>query len=221
MDYRDTYFKWAACQVMAEYLQQEESEAKVTMKDVFIRLFRGHDPLDCITDFTHTTTIDKEEEIVEVVMSIPRGIGPNTIVTSGARNKRVAVGKKLPSFPKRIIFSGPKTIVFWHDGTKTIVSCAEDEEYDPYNAFCSAVVKKMFGTTSAAKKFIKKHSEYYVPKEKKPKVEESEVQEYEIFCGVDEQSTYTVPVEREECDLAPKHRKKKVSYDGMDCEVGC
>lgn len=36
--------------------------------------------------------------------------------------------------------------------------------------------------------------------EKKSKVEQPEVAEYEIFCGADEKSTYTVPVEREECE---------------------
>ena len=28
---------------------------------------------------------------------------------------------------KQVIFSGPKTIVFWLDGTKTIVSCGEGD----------------------------------------------------------------------------------------------
>lgn len=33
---------------------------------------------------------------------------------------------------KQVIFSGPKTIVFWLDGTKTIVSCGEGDHNDPY-----------------------------------------------------------------------------------------
>ena len=32
---------------------------------------------------------------------------------------------------KQVIFSGPKTIVFWLDGTKTIVSCGEGDDNDP------------------------------------------------------------------------------------------
>lgn len=212
MDYRDYYFKWAARQVMAAYLhQQEEAEAKVTMKDAFIKLFRGHDPLDCIKDFTHTTAINREEEIVEVIMSIPRGYGPNAPFRMGAWNNRKAKGEKLPELPKRIIFSGPKTIVFWYDGTKTIVSCAEDEDYDPYNAFCAALAKKMFGSTSAAKAYLKKNSEYYPPKVKKKK--ELEVTEYDVNCNVDTAEAEVVPVK--------KKQRKSVHIGDCDCVEYC
>lgn len=55
---------------------------------------------------------------------------------------------------KRVIFSGPKTIVFWLDGTKTIVSCGEGDHNDPYAGFCAAVTKRVFGSTSQAKKVL-------------------------------------------------------------------
>lgn len=55
---------------------------------------------------------------------------------------------------KRVIFSGPKTIVFWSDGTKTIASCGEGDMNDPYAGFCAAVTKKVFGSTSQAKKVL-------------------------------------------------------------------
>ena len=55
---------------------------------------------------------------------------------------------------QQIIFSGPKTIVIWKDGTKTIVSCGEGDQYDRYIGFCAAVTKKMFGSTTKIKKTI-------------------------------------------------------------------
>ena len=55
---------------------------------------------------------------------------------------------------KKVIFSGPKTIVLWADGTKTIVSCGEADSYDYYSGFCAAVVKKLFGSTTHAKKVL-------------------------------------------------------------------
>ena len=55
---------------------------------------------------------------------------------------------------KKVIFSGPKTIVLWADGTKTIVSCGEADSYDYYSSFCAAVVKKLFGSTTHAKKVL-------------------------------------------------------------------
>lgn len=60
---------------------------------------------------------------------------------------------------KKIIFSGPKTIVLWNDGTKTIVSMSKDElRFDPEAAFCAAYTKKMFGTNSRIKRIIKEKS---------------------------------------------------------------
>ena len=60
---------------------------------------------------------------------------------------------------KKIIFSGPKTIVLWSDGTKTIVSMSKDElRFDPEAAFCAAYTKKMFGTNSKIKRIIKEKS---------------------------------------------------------------
>ncbi len=58
----------------------------------------------------------------------------------------------------QIIFSGPKTIVMWKDGTKTIVSCGEGDQYDRYVGFCAAVAKKMFGSTSKIKKTIDQYT---------------------------------------------------------------
>ena len=57
--------------------------------------------------------------------------------------------------PKRIIRNGIATIVFWNDGTKTIVKCAADDEPDDYMAFCAAYCKKVFGSNSRLKRVIK------------------------------------------------------------------
>lgn len=73
--------------------------------------------------------------------------------TSQMHRKR----ERLP-FPdvKKVIFNDPKNIVLWADGTKTIVSCGEDDIYDYYSGFCAAVVKKLFGSTTHAKKVLGK-----------------------------------------------------------------
>lgn len=57
--------------------------------------------------------------------------------------------------PRRIIHNGFATIVFWNDGTKTVVKCAEDDEPDAYMAFCAAYCKKVFGSNSHLKRAIK------------------------------------------------------------------
>ena len=39
---------------------------------------------------------------------------------------------------KKIIFSGPATIILWEDGTKTVVKCSPDRPFDPYNGVAIA-----------------------------------------------------------------------------------
>lgn len=57
--------------------------------------------------------------------------------------------------PERILKSGSATIVFWKDGTKTVVKCAKDEYPNDYNAFTAALAIKLFGTNSHVKSIIK------------------------------------------------------------------
>lgn len=79
---------------------------------------------------------------------------------------------------KKIIFSGPKTIVLWNDGTKTIVSMSKDElRFDPEAAFCAAYTKKMFGSNSKIKRIIKEKSNI---KKWKEENEEPEDQLYKL-----------------------------------------
>lgn len=59
---------------------------------------------------------------------------------------------------KQIIYSGPKTIIIWSDGSKTIVSCSKHDAYDRYAGFCAAVAKKIFGSNSGIKKTIDKYA---------------------------------------------------------------
>ncbi len=61
--------------------------------------------------------------------------------------------------PKRILRSGPATIVFWQDGTKTIVKRAPDEEDNAYAAFTAALAIKIFGSNSKLKKMVERLTE--------------------------------------------------------------
>lgn len=64
---------------------------------------------------------------------------------------------KIPHLaPTKIIHSGPATIVFWNDKTKTVVRCSENDIYDEYAAFCAALAIKMYGNNSHLKKMIEK-----------------------------------------------------------------
>ena len=60
--------------------------------------------------------------------------------------------------PDQIIFNPPATIVFWKDGTKTVVKCAEGEKFDPYTGFCYAFTEHFLGSISHIKKLCQKRS---------------------------------------------------------------
>lgn len=57
---------------------------------------------------------------------------------------------------KKIIHSGPCTIVFWEDNTKTVVRLEEGKEYDEYAAFTAALAKKCYGSNSKVHKILEK-----------------------------------------------------------------
>ena len=56
-----------------------------------------------------------------------------------------AIKSFTPDSIKKVIYNDPATIIFWSDGTKTIVKCMEDDDYDPEKGFMAAVTKKVFG----------------------------------------------------------------------------
>jgi len=47
--------------------------------------------------------------------------------------------------PKKVIFNGPATIVFWSDGTKTVVKLSPNDKMDREKGFAMACAKKFFG----------------------------------------------------------------------------
>lgn len=57
---------------------------------------------------------------------------------------------------KEILSNGPATIVFWNDGTKTVVKREIDDEDDLYDAVANALAKKIFGSTSKFHRIIDK-----------------------------------------------------------------
>lgn len=56
--------------------------------------------------------------------------------------------------PKEIIYNDAATIVYWADGTKTVVKCNENDEYSEYSGFVAAVAKKMYGGANAIHRLI-------------------------------------------------------------------
>ena len=62
---------------------------------------------------------------------------------------------------KNVIFNDPATIVFWKDGTKTVVKCQDGDEFDPEKGLAMAIAKKVYGNKGSYCNKMKK----WLPKE--------------------------------------------------------
>jgi len=60
-----------------------------------------------------------------------------------------------------VIFSPPATIVFWADGTKTVVKAIYDE-FDPEKGLAMAIAKKAYGNKGSYFNRIKDWVDYYL-----------------------------------------------------------
>lgn len=54
------------------------------------------------------------------------------------------LNRSVPAIEK-VIFNDPATIIFWKDGTKTVVKCSEDDEFNPEVGMAMAISKKALG----------------------------------------------------------------------------
>lgn len=149
-----SFQKWAASQGFLQSMSclgplviespEEEGRYEAAVKGThnFVNFMRGKDLSD--------------EQILAIVELV---IGQSSSPYSGMWLARVPSCCELqdePYRPERVIFSGDKTIVFWKDGGKTIVSCAEGQPFDEYTGFVAALAKKVYGSTSRVKKILKK-----------------------------------------------------------------
>lgn len=73
---------------------------------------------------------------------------------------------------EQVIFNPPATIVYWKDGTKTVVRCDNDEFSEEFG-FAMACVRKLYGTRNRFKAQYKNALRPYLKKEKNSKTQES------------------------------------------------
>lgn len=61
--------------------------------------------------------------------------------------KTIHIRQRLPEI-KQVIYNKPATIIFWDDGTKTVVKCQKGDKYNKEKGFAMAVAKKALGNKS-------------------------------------------------------------------------
>lgn len=65
-------------------------------------------------------------------------------------------GTQLEIKVKRAIYNDPATIVYWTDGTKTVVKCQPGDTYSPLMGFLMAALKKSCGNKGNYNEMLKK-----------------------------------------------------------------
>lgn len=68
--------------------------------------------------------------------------------------------QKAMSRIKNVIFNDSATIVFWNDGTKTVVKCGKDDTFDPEKGLAMAISKYFFDNAGYFNDVFKK----WIPK---------------------------------------------------------
>lgn len=57
---------------------------------------------------------------------------------------------------EKVIFNEPATIVIWKDGSKTVVKCQKNDEYDPEKGLALCFMKKALGNKENFNNILKK-----------------------------------------------------------------
>lgn len=61
------------------------------------------------------------------------------------KREKKSTNKMTLAFIKRVIFNPPATIVFWSDGSKTVVKCSKSEPFDTEKGLAMAIAKRAQG----------------------------------------------------------------------------
>ena len=74
---------------------------------------------------------------------------------------------------KQVIFHDPATIVYWTDGTRTVVKCQDGDVYDPEKGLAMAISKKALGNKVNYREVFKR----WLPEEEVKTLEQRKIDE--------------------------------------------
>jgi hypothetical protein len=153
------------------------------------RIYGAADPLNYIEDIRAETNTDARQEELVVRLRVPSHCEKymDTLLESPAFSpadvayiRRLVENESYPprfmldkqegtmfAKPKQVFLNGNHTTLVWPNGEKTTVGVGPDTEYDEYAGFCAAIVKKLFGSSREAEKFLDRVKIVQKKKEKK------------------------------------------------------
>lgn len=114
-----------------------DTGANIEIEPTILSVYSPAASTSRLTDTCSPAPVTSMKEYVDSLCRVPST--NKKTATPPKRDKKVMNGRI-----QNVIFNAPATIVFWTDGSKTVVKC-ENEEYDPEKGLAMAIVKKWFG----------------------------------------------------------------------------
>lgn len=68
--------------------------------------------------------------------------------------RKIYWGTITPVKPTKILIQGTATIIWWSDGTKTVVKCQKGDKMDPEKGIAMCVMKKFMGTNKTGSNYL-------------------------------------------------------------------
>lgn len=113
-----------------------------------------------------------------------RNVANGTINTASISTRKVEYNSMWKRTKiKNVIFNDPATIVFWSDGTKTVVKCGENDNYDPEKGLAMAVAKKFLGTNKSKSNYLDEFKKW-LPKEEEESEQEKLIDVWDAFANI-------------------------------------
>ena len=137
------------------YLKHEEIENSTdefTQKNLsrLINFLHLYD--DCITYFFNGSAMSFTCDNQKMASALTKRI--HELSNKKTKDSAISSNNLYNTFEiKDIKVNGPATIVFWEDGTKTVVKCGSEDLYDAEKAVAMCFMKKALGSRSMHKLF--------------------------------------------------------------------
>lgn len=121
----------------------------VTAKETFC-----HDGEEIVKGYKYKITDYGRSRGMETRIQIDLGfkywwVPKDKMILLSSSSGSIYTGTKVMLKIKDVIYSNPATIVFWDDGTKTVVRCGKDETFDPEKGLAMAISKRVLGSNYA------------------------------------------------------------------------
>lgn len=119
--------------------------------------------------YIRTVEKDLHDDLMKVILSTGHELvfGPCDLTADRDGNWRIRSGALYPrcegkktasamstAVIKDVIFAPPATIVYWSDGSKTVVKCSEKDVFDPEKGLAMAIAKRCGGNKGSYYKEI-------------------------------------------------------------------